>query len=67
MALFGLGRLPEARHEFDTMAASPQQAEQVIGGYANRLLIYEGSRLPAAPSINPVPLGSTLQQHIPNA
>ena len=43
MALFGLNRLPEARREFDTLAASPQQAEQVIGRlYANRLLIYEG-------------------------
>jgi tetratricopeptide (TPR) repeat protein/tRNA A-37 threonylcarbamoyl transferase component Bud32 len=43
LALFGLDRLSEARREFDALAASPQQSEQVIGRlYANRLLIYEG-------------------------
>ena len=53
MALFGLNRLPEARREFETMAASPQQTEQVIGRlYGNRLLIYEGRFTAAAGALD---------------
>ena len=53
MALFGLDQLPEARREFDAMAASVQQSERTIGKlYSSGLSIYEGRFSAAAAELD---------------
>lgn len=64
MAFFGLDQLPQARGEFDAMAASAQQSEQVIGRlYASRLLIYEGRFAAAADDLDQAVRADRLSSH----